>query len=181
MRTSKLLLILSGLVLLAVMIFGVITAPCHPRRPPQDITIRHIGSVHSDNVTTLTFEITNHTADQYIFLPKEVQVRKGNAWVKFRDFDYFFPRPQTLAPRAVLSLYRVDVTNMPVGSVVRFNIRPQKALLGINGFTRRAEGDLKRQIQGGGGPWIPLNPYDTNGTVWGLPTEVLSEEWVEPE
>jgi len=180
MRSSRLLLILSGLALLTVMILVAILLTA-PRRPPQDITIRHIGSVHhSGEVTTLAFEITNHTADRYIFVPKEVQVRKGNDWVKFRGFERAMTFP-TLAPRAVVSIYTVDVTNLPVGSAVRFKIRPQKVLLGLDGFIRRAELDLNKQRQGAGRPWIPLNPYDTNGTVYGRATELVSEEWVETE
>jgi hypothetical protein len=162
-----------------ILVAILLTAPHHP---PHDITIRHIGSVHHlGDVTTLAFEITNHTADRYFFHPSEIQLREGNAWVKFRAVDQFPYKFSELAPRAAVSLYTVDVTNLPVGSVVRFKIRPQKVLLGLDGFIRRAELDLKRQTGASRRPWISLNPYDTNGSVWGLPTEVVCEEWVETE
>lgn len=146
-----------------------------PRRPLQPIKLRHVKSVQSENVTTMIFEITNHTADPYIFFPFEVQVRNGTDWTEFEGFDR--PRFIRLAPRGVAS-YTVNVTNLPAKSVVRFSIRPQKTLLGVDGFVRRAELNLKKQ-GGGAGGWTSLNPNDKNSQVFGLPTEVVSEEWVE--
>jgi hypothetical protein len=103
-------------------------------------TVRHVQSVHSDNVTTLTFEITNQTSDQYIALPLEVQVRNGNDWTKFQGFDHFnITHPiTTINPKGFVPL-TVDVTNLPAGSVVRFKVRPQKLLTGVRGFLRGAE------------------------------------------
>jgi hypothetical protein len=171
----KTMAVVAGLVLTAVLLFIVILLTV-PRKPPQDITVRHVGSVQSGNVTTMTFEITNHTAYPYIFFPFEVQIRNGNGWSKFQGFDitkiHLHP---TVAPRGVAS-YTVNVTNVPAGCSVRFSIRPQKVLLGVNGFVRRAELELKGQARGGG---ISLNPYDRNSQVFGLPTEVVTEGWVE--
>ena len=165
--------IIAGAVVLVVLLFiaMLFTVPRKPP-PPQEVTVRHVGSVQFGNVTTMTFEVTNHTADPYIFCPFELQVRNGNAWTKFQGFDITKIDPfPTLAPRGLAS-YTVNVTNLLAGSVVRFSIRPQKVLLGVNGFVRRAE----LEVKGGG---IPLNPYDKNSQVFGLSTEVVSEEWVE--
>ena len=59
--------------------------------------------------------------------------------------------------------------------IVRFKVRPQKILLGVVGFMKRAEWNLKGQTR----HRIPLNPWDKNSKVAGLPTEVVSEEFVE--
>jgi hypothetical protein len=50
-------------------------------------------------------------------------------------------------------------------------------LLGVNGFLKRVELNKKR---GTAGPALPLNPYDKNSHVYGKPTEVISDEFVEP-
>jgi len=126
----------------------------------------------------MTFEIKNHTADPYIFHPFEVQVRNGNAWAKFQGFDIIKIHPAPKIDPKGLASYTLNVTNLPAASVVRFKIRPQKTLLGVNGLVRRAELNLKKQGPSGG---FPLNPYDRNSNVFGLPTEVVSEEFVEPE
>src|SRR5689334_8836187 len=113
------------------------------RRPALDFTVRHVKSVQSGEITTISFEIKNYTADPYIFFPFEVRVRNGTNWTKFQGFDISKINPHpTLNPGGVAS-YTVSVTNLPPGSVVRFSIRPQKILLGINGFVRRAELNLK--------------------------------------
>ena len=148
-----------------------------PRKPPQDITVRHVGSVQSSNITAMTFEIKNHTADPYIFFPFEVQIRNGNAWTVFQRFDMSTIQPIPKVNPNGLASYTVNVTNLPAGSVVRFSIRLQKTLLGVDGLVRRAELNLKKQ--GGGGKGISLNPYDRNSQVFGLPTEVVSEEFID--
>jgi hypothetical protein len=141
-------------------------------KPPQEITVRHVKSVQSSNVTTMTFEIKNHTTDRYAFSPFEVQVRNGTAWTKFQDFDMSKPTP-LIAGRAVVS-YTENVTNLPAGSTVRFAIRQQPVLLGLNGFIRRAEIKLKNPTS-----MVSLNPYSKHSLVVDFPTAVWSEEWVE--
>ena len=171
MRTKA---IVAGAVVLVVLLcFAILFSV--PRHPPQDFTVRHVGSIQSGNVTTMTFEITNHTADPYIFFPSEVQVRNGNRWTKFQGFDITKIHPTLKIDPKGLASYTVNVTNLPSKSVVRFSIRPQKLLLGVDGFVRRAELKVKKQ----GGVGLPLNPYDRKSQVYGQPSEVVSEEWVE--
>jgi hypothetical protein len=118
----------------------------------------------------MTFEIKNHSATPYIFFPFEVHVRNGNAWTRLQGFNIgtIHPIPK-VNPKGVAS-YTVNVTNLPARSGVRFSIRPQKILLGVNGLVRRAE--LKLENHGG---TIPLNPNDRNSQVYGLPTEVVEK------
>ena len=116
------------------------------RPVPRAITVRHVGSFQSDNRTEMTFEIKNHSAESYIFCPVEVQIRSGGAWSMFQrwsDISTIHPAPK-IDPNGVAS-YTVNVTNLPAGSRVRFSIRPQKILLGVNGFVRRAELNLTKQ------------------------------------
>lgn len=123
----------------------------------------------------MTFEIKNHSATPYIFFPFEVQVRNGKVWTKVQDFNIGTIHPVPKVDPGSLASYTVNVTNLPVGSAVRFSIRPQKILLGVNGFVRRAELKLEHH----GASSIPLNPNDRNRQVYGSPTEVVSEEYVE--
>lgn len=177
MRTKA---IIAGVVLSAVFLFAAMPFIVRPRQP---ITLRHVKSVRSGNVTTVTFEITNHTADLYIFNPFEVQVQNGSVWTNVRGFDDSTTLRAILTPIPTIdpkgrATYMFDVTNLPAGSVVRFKIRPAKALMGVSGFLKRVEFNLKRLGQGGG-PWPPLNPNDKRTHVFGLPSEVTSEEFVE--
>jgi hypothetical protein len=167
--------IIAGAVVLVVLFLTMILVFSH--KPPQEITVRHVASFQTDNLTTMTFEITNHTADHYVFFPFEVQIRNGNTWTKFQgwsDISKIHPIPK-IDPKGIAS-YTVNVTNLPDGSVVRFSIRPQKMLMGFDGFLRRAELNLKSRGRGG---WIPLNPNAPRTEFYGRPTEVTSEEWVE--
>lgn len=170
--------VVASVVLSVVLLLGLLFIL--DRRPQQEITIRHVKSVQSADITIMTFEIKNHTSNPYIFFPFEVQVRDGNGWRKFQGFDTRINPFPTLDPGGLAS-YAVSVTNLPAGSVVRFSVRPQKILLGFNGFIRRAQFNLQRQRGGGGGTRISLNPNDKNSKVYGPPTKVVSEEFVEPE
>ncbi len=171
-------LALTGAIVLTLLLFTLILVSVS-RLPAELISIRHLNSVQSGRVTMMTFEITNHTADPYIFSPFQVQLRNGNAWTKFEGFDVtaIHPHP-TLAPWGVAS-YSIDVTNLLPGSVVRFSIRPQKILMGLNGFVRRAELNLQRPAGAGPGGRISLNPNDPSSKVFGPPTVVVTAEWVE--
>ncbi len=149
-----------------------------PRQMAQALTVRHVKSVQLDNVTTMTFEITNHTASSYIFYPFEMRIRNGNTWSNFQSFTASTIHPiPTVDPMAFAS-YTLNVTNLPGGAVVRFAIRAQQTLMGVNGFVRRAELNVKSRAAGGGGG-ISLNPYDGNSKVFGLPTEIETEEFIE--
>lgn len=177
MRTK---VIIGGAVVLALVLFFAFPFAARHKAAQQDITVRHVKSVASAGITTMTFEIKNPTADPYIFSPYEMQVRNSNGWIKFQRFDItsIHPPPK-LGSRGVAS-WTVDVTNLPAGSVVRFSIRVQKTLLGVEGFARRAELNLNAatgsRAQGTG---LPLNPNDKNSSVYGKPKEVVTQEWVE--
>jgi hypothetical protein len=165
--------VVAGLLFLAIL-FAL------PRQSPSPITVRHVKSLQSNNVITMTFEIKNHTAAPYIFFPFEVRTRNGNTWRKFQGFTAGTIHPiPTLAPTGLAS-YTVDVTNLPAGSVVRFAIRAQETLLGVKGFVRRAELNVRNRPAGAGGG-ISLNPHDANSKVFGLPTEIESEDFIERE
>jgi hypothetical protein len=166
--------IVAGGVLLLFLLFIAILLS-GPHKPPQDITVRHVKSIQSSNITTMTFEIKNHTATPYIFFPFEVQIRNGNAWTRLQGFDMQTIHPPPKIDVRSLASYTINVTNVPSGSVVRFSIRPQKILLGVNGFVRRAELKLEHH----GASSIPLNPNDRNSQVYGSPTEVVSDGFAE--
>ena len=161
-----------SVVLLLVLLFVL------DRRRPQDITIRHVKSVQSEDITIMTFEIKNHTSNSYIFALFELEVRKGNGWNRFPGLNTRFSPVPNLDPGG-LATYSVSVTNLPAGSLVRFSIHPMKIILGFSGFVRRAQFNFQRLRRGGGGMRISLNPNDKNSKVYGSTTEVVSEEFVE--
>lgn len=173
MRTKAIVASVVPSVVLLLVLFFILD-----RRPSQDITIRHVKSLQSEDITIMTFEIKNHTSNPYIFFPFEVQVRNENRWNKFQGFDTRISPFPTLDPGG-LATYSVSVTNLPAGSVVRFTIHPQKIILGFNGFVKRAELDLQNLRSGG--PRLSLNPNDKNSKVYGPPKMVLSEEFAVPE
>lgn len=162
--------IVAGVVAIAILLLTIIVF-ITARPSPLTLTIQHIKSTQSENVTTMSFEVTNHTADPYILNPIQVQVRNGNAWTKFEDFDSAGPTP--IVPRGV-AFYTVEVTNLPPGSFVRSSLCPPKILSGFNGFFRRAQ---VRMIEPASK--ILLNPNDKLSGVAGPPTEVVSDEWLE--
>lgn len=175
MRTKA---IIAGAVVLALLLSIAFLFTTH-RKLPQDIVVRHVKSVVSGDITTMTFEITNHTADPYIFFPFEVQVRKSNDWTRFQACDTggIGPIPKLNPNRAACCT--ICITNLPAGSVVRFAMHVQKTLLGVEGFAKRAELDLKEAGAPGRGTGLPLNPSDKHTAVFGSSKEVVTEEWVE--
>jgi len=166
---------MAGGVAIAIVVFTIsFLVIAFPTSRP--ITIRHVKSVHSGDVTAATFEIRNHAAAPYIFYPFEVQVRNGTVWSKCLGFKVGKVHPlPTLDPMGLAS-YTVEVTNLPAGSVVRFKIRAQKILTGLNGLLRRFELNF-----GSTRSSISLNPFDKTSTVFEIPREVVSDEFVEPE
>jgi hypothetical protein len=171
--------IVAGAVVLVVLFFLAMLLIVS-RKPAQAIAVRHVKSVQSGNVTTMTFEIKNHTANPYVFVPYEVQVRNGDVWIKFQTVDdYEFLRKRSVIPAIGPTglVYRtMDVTNLPAKSVVRVSMRSSKQLLGLSGLFMRAK--LNWEFRGSG-PHIPLNPFDSKSSPWGKPTEVTSDEFVE--
>jgi hypothetical protein len=164
--------IIVGSVVLAVLLFAILLS-VH-RDQPQAIKVRHVKSVQSSNVITMTFEVTNHSTDTYMFDQFDVAVRNDNAWARI----FYFPGMGrvNLLPRGSNS-YELSVLNLPTNSVVRYSFASNKVLLGVEGFLIRVKINL--QQLGHGHRWISLNPYDKNSHVYGKPIEVFSEEWVE--
>jgi hypothetical protein len=168
--------IIACAVVLAVLLSAILLTVY--RGPSQPLTIRHVKSVQTGYLTTtMTIEITNHTADTYYFYPFNsdtdfsnpfsVQVRNGNTWTNFGGSigQYTLAR---LAPRSVAS-YKVDVHGFQANSVVRFSVPAAKVLSGVEGCIKRAKLKLIK-----GDRWISWT-----GPVLGGRIEVVSEEWVE--
>jgi len=142
--------------------------------PP--ISVRHIKSVKSGHEVAVTVSISNHTGTAFIFVPFRLEAREGAGWRTCCEFraDSFHPAP-SLAPHSFTN-YTCEVTNMPSGSSLRFTIHVQEILTGPKGFLRRLK---LRRIQKAAN--FPLNPYDKNSKVFGMPVEVATEEFVRPE
>lgn len=168
-RKPIIVLLLAIILVVLVAVFLVVSRHASPA-----IVVRHVQSVRSGNVTTLTFEITNHSTAAYVFSPFKVQDRTGTVWSMDLN-NVTLRQPQHLNPMGHAS-YKVEVTNLAAGSTLRFKINVLKELKGLNTFIKRAE--LKFR---GTGINIPLNPFDKSSRFFALPEEVVSEEFVEPE
>lgn len=169
--------IVAGGIVIAIAVFAIVVLlVVHPS--PSPMTLRHISSVQSGNEVTATFEVKNHTGVSYIFLPFEVEVRDGSVWRRCFEFQNYRPRHATVGAYAVIS-YTCQMTNLPAGPSLRFKILAQKTLTGLNGFIRRFELNLRQTRPPGSR--LSLNPFDKKSRVFGLPREVVSEEFFEPE
>jgi hypothetical protein len=168
-------IVIGAMVLLAVL-FAAVTLSGFRSLGPS-FTVRHVNSVCSNGITTMTFEITNHTAEPCIFQPFELQIQNTNGWSQFQDFDKPGIRPHPPLDAFGVAIFTIKIVNLPGKSAVRFSARVEKSLLGIEGFVIRAKVNWKRR--GGSGILLPLNPYDKNSHIYGKPTKVMSEEWVE--
>ena len=157
--------------MLAVLLFVGILLSVH-RNPTQPITVRHVKSVHAGNVTTMTFEMTNHTADAYVWIPFGIQVRDGDTWTEFQSSPVFVDTGGLgdIAPREVVSC-RVNVTNLSANSVVRLSITTQKLLSGVEAIVEGVKWSVKHHGNAFNSRIVP--------NFYGNPTEIFSEQWVE--
>ncbi len=157
--------IIAGAVLLVVLLFVAILFT-FLSKPPQIITVRHVKSVQIGNVTTLTFEITNHTDQTYLLDPVWVQARNGIAW----PITDKFSSPFLSAHRPLTATF--NMTNLPTGSPLRLRMTAGKDLPGVKGLFFRL--DLRfRQGQ----KQVSVNPFDKKTKV-ASSTLIFSDEFV---
>jgi hypothetical protein len=162
------------LVVISLMFFVVrATAPA--------VTVRYIKTVQSGNSLAMTLQISNHTANGFIFHPFKLEAREGDGWKTRCKFEATSFRPAPELTAYSLTNFTFEVTNAPAGSSLRFTIRVQEVLTGAKGFIRRVEVRHQDTISGSGGKPFPLNPYDKWSKVFGKPIEVVTEEFVLPE
>ena len=171
MRTKP---IIAGAVVAVLFLTSIVFIISRPSPPP--IKIRQIKSVQSGGWVTATFEITNQTASTYVFFPVQVEVRSGAAWKKCFEFDNAYALPPSVGAHGCKTYDAVGMGLLPKGFSLRFRLRAQKILTGLNGFIRRFKLNLRPGI-----PHMPLNPFDKTSTVAGPPVEIVSDEFVVPE
>lgn len=164
--------IVAGAVLIAVVL--CITIFFGAARPsPVPITVRHIQSVRSGDGVEMTFGITNHTTSSYRVSPVSVEVRNGLVWKECFAFNSHLG--PFLSPHRS-ETFALSMSDLPTGSPLRFRLRAQKILTSLNGFIRRLKLNLRF-----GHPHVSLNPFDKTITVFGNDTQIVSDEFVEPE
>lgn len=147
-------------------------------KPSSTITMRHLQTVQSNDVFLLTFEITNHTSDDYIFLPFEVAAQCAGVWQRCFQFrnDRVRRPERSLLPQASLT-YSCNATNLSPGCALRFKIRAQKTLTGVEGFVRRIRLSANPHMRD---PHGSFHPFAKNSKVFGEPIEIASEEFTLP-
>lgn len=165
--------VIAAAVVLVVILFAAIFFT-FLHKPPQVITVRHVKSVQLGKVTTLTFEITNHTEQTYLIDPHWVQARNGLAWpITDKSSNPFFCYPFLSSHRSVTATF--NMTNLPAGSPLRLRMMAGKDLPGLEGMFFRL--DLRfRQGQN----QVSVNPFDKKTKV-ASSTLIFSDEFVAPE
>jgi len=98
--------------------------------PSSVATVRHVKSVRSEGtLTTFTFEITNHTADTYTFVPVAVEVCNQAVWKEcfnLRDGQGVAHAARFLAPHMPV-LYTFKAPGLPLGPPLRVRLDVRKA------------------------------------------------------
>lgn len=166
--------VIAGVIVAVLLLTSIVFIISRPSPPP--IKIRQIKSVQYGCWVTATFEITNKTGSTYVFFPGQVEVLSGAAWKKCFEFDNAYALPPSVGAHGCKTYDDVGRGLLPKGSPLRFRLRAQKILTGLNGFIRRFKLNLRPGV-----PHIPLNPFDKTSTVAGPPVEIVSDEFVEPD
>jgi hypothetical protein len=136
------------------------------RHPTQPVTVRHVKSVQSVNVTIMTFEVTKHTADVEVVLPWYLQVRNGTVWSNYSPIE-LGPDNRSFSSSVQqngMESYTFEMPNLPSESVVRLQVQTIRPIRGVRAMIRWFE--LK----------LGISSYDPR---LGPLTMVVSEEWVE--
>jgi hypothetical protein len=161
--------VMGAAVLLAVLLGAIVFV--FGRQPPSPaITVRHVQSVQSGSVTTMTFEITNHSTKGYLVYLWCVEANGGPVWRTCFDL-----RPQPALPLYGLAHSQISTlktTNVPTGLPLRLRMGASKECVGLETLFPR----LGFRLRGG---QISLNPFDKT-KVFGVPTPIVSDEFVEP-
>jgi hypothetical protein len=93
-------------------------------------TVHYVKRVRSEGtLATFTFEITNHTADTYTFVPVAVEVRNQVVWkecLDLRDGTVVAHPTRFLAPQMPV-LYTFDAAGLPLGPPLRVRLEVRKA------------------------------------------------------
>lgn len=166
---------LTGLVGIAFLLLTAILLVA-VRTASTAVTVRHVKSDQTFDTFAVTVQISNGTANDFIFYPSKLEAREGTGWRKVCEFraDSFHPAPCVAAHSA--TNFTWDAPNVRVGSTVRVTMRAQEVLTGAKGFLRRVE--LRRIDKTPNR--VPLNPYDKNSKVFGKPIEIVTEEFIAP-
>lgn len=167
---GKKILAVAGVVAVLLLITGLLFILVSPA---PTFTVRHSQTVRSNDGFLLTFQIANHTPNFYFVEPSEVEANDGGGWKRCFEFSNDTPPLQSsaLTPHAWVT-YIWKAKNLPPGCPLRVKIRFHKGTTGLEGFIMRLW--LQHRVS------VPLNPFVERSKVFGLPTEVASDEFTEP-
>jgi hypothetical protein len=144
-----------------------------PRPPSPAITVRHIKSVQYGGVVLATFEITNHTGSVYHVYPFLVEVRNGPLWRTC--FLFNSASDLEVGPSGYHSI-TLQMADLPTGSPLRLTMQAHKELkAGLVGLFERFEMRFRFGVKS-----VSVNPFRKTGRVFSRPTELLSQEFIEP-
>lgn len=170
MRTKP---IVAGAVIVVLLLTTTIVFIISRPSPPA-ITVRYVKSVQSNNSVTATFEVTNHTGSRYHVYPFLVEVRNGPLW---RTCFLFNSTPDlTLEPSDGQSV-TFQMANLPTGAPLRLTMQAHKELkAGLAGLLDRFEMRFRFGMKS-----VSVNPFRKTGRVFSRPTELVSQEFIEPD
>jgi hypothetical protein len=177
--------IVGGLVLIALLLFiGILFVP----RSLPAFTVRHFERNVSLYGITQTFAVTNNGAGNCYFYPTGLEVLEGTNWktcikigvlegINWKTCIKIGPsanRTSGLGPHES-TLYNLKNTRLPAGQPLRLKMAVGWELKGFSKVLARY------QLRRSGNTSISLNPFDKSAKIYSVPTEVLSNEFMETE
>ena len=127
----------------------------------------------------MTLELSNHSANPYIYYPFEVEDRDGTGCKKCFEFGTNrIPPIAELAPHAITTR-TLSTPELPRGFPVRFRVRVQEKLTGLGGFLERRELRFRHEPNPARKPPFSY-PFDKQTEVFESPSEVVSQEFIVP-
>jgi hypothetical protein len=162
-----------GMVGLAALLCGAIGFGA-ARQPLRAISIRHVETLELGDGLEAMFQITNGGPRMYWVAAKSIEVREGGVWKPCFGFRGAFASPIVAPQSSVSSTFHV--ADLPTGSPLRLKVDAARELVGLESLWMRIEWRVRY--------WrsqTSLNPFDKGSHLFAKPTELVSEEFIQPQ
>jgi hypothetical protein len=142
-------------------------------KPSTAITLHNLRATQFEDGVSVGLKINNHSPNVLGIAPIRLEILEGAEWKDSRGI-YGFSQSGDLGPHASASSF-CFINRFPPGSRLRLVMQSQRARKGLDSFIVRAKLRLLQRDK----RWS-LNPFDKKVIFYTDPTEITSEEFVEP-